>query len=561
MAHDAAVQQLFKAKELVHLAFHQAGHRNSRPAADHQRDVLFVDLFLEQSALPLFLGEVRFLGGELPFQPGQFAVAQLGDAVEIVRPLRLLDLLLGLFDLLPDLAEAADGVFLGLPLGLERVELSSLLGQLLLQRLQPSPAALVGLLAEGLALDLQLHHFARHFVQFSGQAVDLGPKTSRRLIHQIDRLVGQKPVADVPVREPRSGHQRGILDPHAVVHLVPFFQAPQDRDRVLDRRLVHEDGLEAPFERRILLDVLAILVQRGGADHVQFASGQHRLEEVRGIHGAFGRPGSDHRVQLVDEQEHLTFGRLDFLQDSLEALFKLASKFGSGHQRAHVQHDQPLLFEAFRDVSLHDSLGQPLHDRGLADAGLTDEDRVVLGAPGQDLNHAADLLVASDDGIELPLSCQPGEVPPVFFQRLVGALRVLAGHALVAADLLERGQKPIAGQPQTSQDAALLRHRQQNVLDAQVFISESPHLLLGTGQHLREARREVDLSGSCPGPLDLRDLGQRLFQGATHGCDRDARLFKQWSGQPFCLLHQGQQQMLHFDALMTASHRVGRRGL
>ena len=99
------------------------------------------------------------------------------------------------------------------------------------------------------------------------------------------------------------------------------------------------------------------------------------------------------------------------------------------------------------------------------------------------------------------------------------------------------------------------------MLDAQVFISEPTHLLLGTGQHLREARRELDLSGSCSGPLDLRDLGQGLFQGAGHGCDRDARLFKQWSGQSVRLLHQGQQDMLHIDALMTASHRVGGRGL
>ena len=100
----------------------------------------------------------------------------------------------------------------------------------------------------------------------------------------------------------------------------------------------------------------------------------------------------------------------------------------------------------------------------------------------------------------------------------------------MATDLLERAQKPIAGEPQASEDAALLRHRQQDVLDAQVFISEPTHLLLGTGQHLREARREVDLSGSCPGPLNLRDLGQGLFQGATHGRDRDARQFKQRSG-------------------------------
>jgi hypothetical protein len=34
-----------------------------------------------------------------------------------------------------------------------------------------------------------------------------------------------------------------------------------------------------------------------------------------------------------------------------------------------------------------DLLGQALDDRGLADAGLADEHRVVLGAAAEDLHH------------------------------------------------------------------------------------------------------------------------------------------------------------------------------
>ena len=47
--------------------------------------------------------------------------------------------------------------------------------------------------------------------------------------------------------------------------------------------------LEAPLERGVLLDVLPVLVERGGADRVQLAARQHRLEHLRRIHGAFGR--------------------------------------------------------------------------------------------------------------------------------------------------------------------------------------------------------------------------------------------------------------------------------
>jgi hypothetical protein len=51
--------------------------------------------------------------------------------------------------------------------------------------------------------------------------------------------------------------------------LVFLLQAAQDGDGRLHRRLAHEDLLEAAFQRGILLDVLAVFVQRGRADAMQ----------------------------------------------------------------------------------------------------------------------------------------------------------------------------------------------------------------------------------------------------------------------------------------------------
>ena len=90
-----------------------------------------------------------------------------------------------------------------------------------------------------------------------------------------------------------------------MVLLVALAQAAQDRDGVLDGRLADEDRLEAALQRGVLFDVLAIFVERGGADAVQLTPGQHRLEHVGGIHGAFGSAGADDGVQLVDEQDDL----------------------------------------------------------------------------------------------------------------------------------------------------------------------------------------------------------------------------------------------------------------
>ena len=90
-----------------------------------------------------------------------------------------------------------------------------------------------------------------------------------------------------------------------MVHLIALAQSPQDRDRVLDGRLVDDDRLESAFERGVLLDVLAVLVERRGADAVQLTARQHRLQHVARVHGALGSAGADHRVQLVDEQDDL----------------------------------------------------------------------------------------------------------------------------------------------------------------------------------------------------------------------------------------------------------------
>ena len=69
--------------------------------------------------------------------------------------------------------------------------------------------------------------------------------------------------------------------------------------------------------------------------------------------------------------------------------------------------------------------------------GLADEHGVVLGAAGEDLHHAAHLVVAADDGVELALAGQLGEVAAVALERLVAVLGVGVVDALVAADLAQ----------------------------------------------------------------------------------------------------------------------------
>ena len=198
-------------------------------------------------------------------------------------------------------------------------------------------------------------------------------------------------------------------------------------------RLADQHRLEAALQRRVLLDVLAIFVQCGRADHAQLAAGQHRLEHVAGVHRALALAGADHGVQLVEEGDDLAVAVLDLLQDALEPLLELAAVLRAGHHGAEVEADQPLAPQRLRHVAGHDALGQALDDGRLADARLADEDRVVLGPPGQHLHDPPDLRVPADDRVDLAVPGQLGEVDAVLLQRLEVLLGVGRGHPPVAA--------------------------------------------------------------------------------------------------------------------------------
>ncbi len=167
--------------------------------------------------------------------------------------------------------------------------------------------------------------------------VELDPEAGGRFVHQIDRLVGEKPVAHIPVGEGRSRDEGGILDPDSVMDLVTLLQAPQDRDRVLDRRLPHEDRLETSFERGVLLDVLAVLVEGRRPHAPQVPAREGRLQEVGGVDRALRGPRTHQGVQLVDEEDHVPFRLLHLPQERLQPFLELAAELGPRDEGAEVE--------------------------------------------------------------------------------------------------------------------------------------------------------------------------------------------------------------------------------
>ena len=348
----------------------------------------------------------RRLGGlgDLALELGQLAVADLGGLLEVGLALELGALVL---ELLLERPDAVDGVLLGLPVRLHAGDLLAQVGELLVERGEALLGGGVGLLGQRHPLDLELADAALDDVDLGGHRVDLDAQLGGGLVDEVDGLVGQEPAGEVAVGEHGGGDERGVLDADAVVHLVALLEAAEDGDGVLDRRLVDEDLLEAALEGGVLLDVLAVLVERGGADHAQLAAGEQRLEHVAGVHRALGRAGADDGVHLVDEGDDLALGVGDLLEDGLEPLLELAAVLGAGDHRAEVERDEPLVLQALGHVALDDAAGEALDDGGLADAGLADEHRVVLGAARQHLDDAADLLVAADDRVDLARRGRP----------------------------------------------------------------------------------------------------------------------------------------------------------
>ena len=353
---------------------------------------------LRKPSLP---SDARLGGGQLALEIGDRRRSAARRRAQVGLALGALDVVLGGVEALLEVGDRGDLRLLGLPLRDQARAVLLHLGELALDRLAAALGRGVLLLAQGGQLDLELHRAALELVDLLGHRVDLDPQPRGGLVDEVDRLVGQEAVGDVAVAELRGGDRRGVLDADLVVDLVALLEPAQDRDRVLDGRLVDQHRLEAALERGVLLDVLAVLVERRRADGAQLAAREHRLQQVGGVDGALRGARADDRVQLVEEQHDLAAGVLDLLEDGLQALLELAAILRAGEQRADVQRDDAPVAQRLGDVAGDDALGEALDDRGLADAGLADQDGVVLRAAAEDLDDAADLVVAADDRVEL----------------------------------------------------------------------------------------------------------------------------------------------------------------
>jgi hypothetical protein len=348
--------------------------------------------------------------------------------------------------------------------------------------------------------------------------------------------------------------------------LVTFLQTTQDGDRVLDRRLGDQYLLQPSFECRVFLDVLAILVEGRGADAMQLASGQGGLEHVACIHGSFGLAGTDHGVNLVDEEDDLSFLLRQIIEHGFETLLEFAAKLGPRDQRPHVERQEPFTLEALRHLLVDDSLGQPFHDGGFPNTGFADQDGVVLGPPLQHLDRPPNLVVASDDRIELALLGSLRQIDGVSLERLslilgVRVVDLLAPSNLVHCLLQGRPRRPGLAQDR-AQGVLVIDGGQQEQFARDELVVPLLCQLVGDVEKSIEVLRDVDFSRRA---LDPRQSIDRLHHLQSQLIDVDTGLRQQRACGPPFLVQKRHHHVHRLDVLVVPAHRdalsVGQRHL
>ena len=190
-----------------------------------------------------------------------------------------------------------------------------------------------------------------------------------------------------------------------VVSLIPAPETLQNFQCLRPGGLLHGDGLKAALQRGILFDILAVLVDGGGPDHLQLPPAEGGLEDVGGVDGPLGAARPHDGVELVDEQDDVP-RPADLLEDVLQFLLKLPPVLGARHHGGQVQGVEPLARQVLGGGAVGNGGGQTLYHRRLAHPGLADEGGVVLGAAGENLHKAVRA------GLRRPCGSSPGRTDP-----------------------------------------------------------------------------------------------------------------------------------------------------
>jgi hypothetical protein len=492
LADDALLQLVLHPEELGGLLLHHLRDRDAGPRGDHVRHVLRRHHVVDHHLRGLVL---RALGrfGELLLEERDRAEAELSRAAVVAARPDLLELALGGGELLLQRADVTDPLELALPALAHLVDARLQILGLGFELLAGGDRVGVVVVEQALGLDLDRLEPPAEPVELGRLALHLHPHAGGGLVDQVHRALRQLHPRDVAPREGRRGDQRGVADAHPVVDLEAADHPAEHRDRLVDGRRVDRDPDEAPGEDRVLVVGLADRVRARDGDRPHLTPLQRRRDQL-----ACARRLVHQRAQIRQEEDDRPRRVADRVQDGAGPLFELTPQRGAGHQRPHLEADDPLADQHLRHVADRDPLRQPLDDRRLADARLADEQRVVLAPAREHLEHAAQLRVATDGRVEPALGRESRQVaaelldrvPDLVLALLLPRRRVvrLAHRRALDRRAEHRGAQPALAEHVLDPTGGLLGAGLQQVPHADGDPARSRGLALGAAEQVEHPR-------------------------------------------------------------------------
>ena len=252
-------------------------------------------------------------------------------------------------------------------------------------------------------------------------------------------------------------------------------------------------------------------------------------------------------MNFVDEEDDAPFFAGDVLQYAFEALFKLAAIFRPGKQRRHVQREHALVFQRLGHFAIDDARRQPFDDGGFAHAGFANQHRVVFRAPLQNLNRAADFVVAPDDRVELAGAGAFGQIQAIFFQRLALRFRPGVVDGRTAAHGIDGGGECCLLHAGVFEQTAMLlvvQHRQQKQFAGDEAITA---LLRGAVSHVQQFAQVAADGNFAFVMFQTRQVFQRGFQRVVERCRLRAGALQQCCRRTIRLCQQCRQHVRRFN--------------
>ena len=244
---------------------------------------------------------------------------------------------------------------------------------------------------------------------------------------------------------------------------------------------------------------------------MELATCEHRLEEVARVHSAVGLACPDNSMQFVDEEKYLAVAVLYLVEDGFEPFLELAAVLCTRHESTHIEGEDLAVLEAVRDITCHNTQGKPFSDSGLSDAGLADEDGVILCLAREYADDVAYLAVAPDYGIKLIAPREPDEFLTVLGEHVVGILGILGGNAGVSANGHQRREEGVARDVKGAEEVSdvpvlAVDEREHHVLDGNKLIFHIISYSLSGGEDAVALGRDADIAASTASC----DLGEHI---------------------------------------------------